>query len=389
MSGFLQGVRVLELARILAGPWAGQLLADFGADVVKVERKGAGDDTRQWGPPFVPDGHGGHLGAAYFHSCNRGKRSIEADFETAEGRALILKLAKNADVLIENFKLGGLAKYGLDYENLKVVNPRLIYCSITGFGQDGPYAPRAGYDFLIQGMAGAMSVTGDPDGPPTKAGYATADIFTGMYAVVSILAALRRRDETGEGARIDCALLDTQLAVLGNQAMNYLYSGKAPGRLGNGHPNIVPYDVFPVKDGHIIIACGNDGQYRKLCAVLGAAGLADDPRFSSNADRVSNRVALKDMLSGLTREHAKAELLAGLEAAAVPAGPINGLDEVFADPHILARGMKIDLPSGGGEPVSGLRTPVIIDGQPVHAGRASPVLGGDSDHILHDPAWID
>jgi len=262
MSGFLNGVRVLELARILAGPWAGQLLADFGADVVKVERKGAGDDTRQWGPPFVDDGAGGHLDAAYFHSCNRGKRSIEADFDSEEGRALIRRLARNADVVIENFKVGGLKKFGLDYDSLRAENPRLIYCSITGFGQDGPYAQRAGYDFLIQGMAGAMSLTGQPDGPPTKAGYATADIFTGMYAVVSILAALRRREETGEGARIDCALLDTQLAVLGNQAMNYLTSGRPPGRLGNGHPNIVPYDVFPVADGHVIIACGNDGQFQ-------------------------------------------------------------------------------------------------------------------------------
>ena len=265
MPEFLSNLRVLELARILAGPWSGQLLADFGADVVKVERKGAGDDTRQWGPPFVPDGEGGHLGAAYFHSCNRGKRSIEADFETADGQALIRRLATHADVLIENFKVGGLKKFGLDYESLKTINPRLIYCSITGFGQTGPYAPRAGYDFLIQGMAGPMSVTGSPNGQPTKAGYATADIFTGMYASFAILAALRRREATGEGAYIDCALLDTQIAVLGNQAMNYLYSGVSPGRLGNAHPNIVPYDVFPVADGHIIIACGNDGQFFKLC----------------------------------------------------------------------------------------------------------------------------
>ena len=388
MPEFLSNLRVLELARILAGPWSGQLLADFGADVVKVERKGAGDDTRQWGPPFVPDGEGGHLGAAYFHSCNRGKRSIEADFETADGQALIRRLATHADVLIENFKVGGLKKFGLDYESLKTINPRLIYCSITGFGQTGPYAPRAGYDFLIQGMAGPMSVTGSPNGQPTKAGYATADIFTGMYASFAILAALRRRDATGEGAYIDCALLDTQIAVLGNQAMNYLYSGVSPGRLGNAHPNIVPYDVFPVADGHIIIACGNDGQFFKLCDVLQADTIAKDERYQTNAGRIANRSELKTDLDALTTANEKIALLQRLEAAGVPAGPINTIAEVFDDPQVAARGMRIDLAAPDGGPrVGGLRSPVMIDGKPVHANRPSPRLGADTDDILSDIAW--
>ena len=388
MPEFLSNLRVLELARILAGPWSGQLLADFGADVVKVERKGAGDDTRQWGPPFVPDGEGGHLGAAYFHSCNRGKRSIEADFETADGQALIRRLATHADVLIENFKVGGLKKFGLDYESLKTINPRLIYCSITGFGQTGPYAPRAGYDFLIQGMAGPMSVTGAPDGQPTKAGYATADIFTGMYASFAILAALRRREASGVGAYIDCALLDTQIAVLGNQAMNYLYSGVSPGRLGNAHPNIVPYDVFPVADGHIIIACGNDGQFFKLCSVLQADAIAKDERYHTNAGRIANRSELKTDLDALTTANEKIALLQRLEAAGVPAGPINTIAEVFDDPQVAARGMLIDLAApDGGPSVGGLRNPVMIDGKPVHANRPSPRLGADTDDILSDITW--
>lgn len=389
VTQFLAGIRVLELARILAGPWAGQLLADFGADVVKVERKGAGDDTRQWGPPFVPAADGGNLGAAYFHSCNRGKRSIEADFDTAEGQALIRSLAASADVVIENFKVGGLKKFGLDYESLKAVNPKLIYCSITGFGQTGPYAPRAGYDFLIQGMAGPMSVTGAPDGPPTKAGYATADIFTGMYAGVSILAALRRRDLTGEGAHIDCALLDTQIAVLGNQAMNYLYSGQSPRKLGNSHPNIVPYDVFEVADGHIIIACGNDGQFQKLCQVLKAPEIAGHADYATNEGRVTHRIELMAALSNCTSAWAKHDILAALEAAGVPGGPINTLSEVFADPQVRERAMRIDLPApaameGG---IASVRMPVLIDGAPVVSDRPSPSLGADTQGVLSDPAW--
>lgn len=380
---------MLELARILAGPWIGQLLADLGADVIKVERKGAGDDTRSWGPPFVAAKGGGDLGAAYFHACNRGKRSIEADFEAAEDIAMIRELARAADVVVENFKVGGLVKYGLDAESLRALKPELIYCSITGFGQEGPYAPRAGYDFLIQGMAGAMDITGQPDGQPTKAGYATADIYTGMYATVAILAALRHRDAGGGGAHIDCALLDSQIAVLGNQAMNYLVGGKPPKRLGNAHPNIVPYEVFPVADGYIIIASGNDGQYRKLCEALGAHDLANHPDYATNRGRVAHRAVLVPALSAFTAQVGKAELLARLEAQGVPAGPINSLDEVFNDPQVLARGMKLDLPRPEAEAgfVPTVRTPILINGVPQVSQRPSPLLGEHNAEILADPNW--
>jgi crotonobetainyl-CoA:carnitine CoA-transferase CaiB-like acyl-CoA transferase len=390
----LEGLKILELARILAGPWIGQLLADLGADVVKVERKGAGDDTRTWGPPFVqrenrnnkanPD-----LGAAYFHACNRGKRSIEADFENPDDIAVIRDLAGAADVVVENFKLGGLVKYGLDAASLRALKPSLVYCSITGFGQTGPYAPRAGYDFLIQGMAGAMDITGQPEGQPTKAGYATADIFTGMYASVAILAAIRQRDATGVGAHIDCALLDSQIAVLGNQAMNYLVSGKPPQRLGNAHPNIVPYEVFPVADGYIIIATGNDGQYRKLCEALGAEDLATNPDYADNRGRVAHRAVLIPAISGYTSRIAKADLLVRLESLSVPAGPINGIEEVFADPHVIARGMRVDLalPEAEGGSVPSVRTPILIDGVPQFSSRPSPILGQHTAEILADPNW--
>ena len=385
----LANIRVLELARILAGPWAGQLLADLGADVVKVERAGAGDDTRQWGPPFVEGANGENLGAAYFHGCNRGKRCIEADFETPEGQSLVRRLATHADVLIENFKVGGLAKYGLDYESLRKINPRLVYCSITGFGQTGPYAPRAGYDFMIQGMAGAMSVTGEPDGVPMKSGIAIADIFTGLYAANAVQAALIRRVTTGEGAHIDCALLDTQISVLGYQAMNYFVSGNEPQRLGNGHPNIVPYDVFPVADGNIIIACGNDGQFRKLVAVLGAPEVADNPAFARSRDRVKNRAEITGVLHELTRRFGRAALLPLLDEAGVPAGPINTMGEVFADPQVIARGVKLDIPNarakGGTTP--GLRSGVMIDGVATAAARPAPGLGEHTDEVLADKAW--
>lgn len=385
----LAGLRVLELARILAGPWIGQLLADLGADVVKVERKGAGDDTRSWGPPFVTATDGGDLGAAYFHSCNRGKRSIEADFDNPEDIAMIRSLARAADVVVENFKVGGLKKYGLDAESLRAMKPGLICCSITGFGQDGPYAARAGYDFLIQGMAGAMDITGQPGGQPTKAGYATADIFTGMYATVAILSALRRRDAEGVGAHIDCALLDSQIAVLGNQAMNFLVGGKPPKRLGNAHPNIVPYEVFPVADGYIIIASGNDGQHRKLCEALGATELATNPDYATNRGRVAHRAVLVPALSGYTSRFGKADLLARLEAQGVPAGPINGLDEVFSDPQVVARGMRIDLPrpEAAAGHVPTVRTPILIDGVPQVSQRPSPILGEHNAEILADPNW--
>lgn len=389
MAGPLEGLKVLELARILAGPWAGQTLADLGADVVKVESP-EGDDTRTWGPPFVQAADGGDLSAAYFHACNRGKRSITADFTTEDGRALVRRLAASADVVIENFKVGGLAKYALDHESLKAVNPRLIYASITGFGQDGPYANRAGYDFLIQGMGGAMSITGDPNGQPTKTGFAMADIFSGLYATIGILAALRRRDEAGEGARIDCALMDSQVSVLANQALNFLVSGNAPKRLGNAHPSIVPYEVFPVADGHIIIAVGNDGQYRRLCEVLGKADLGTDADYATNPARVENRVALIARLAALTMGWARDDLLAGLETAGVPAGPINSIADVFADPQVRHRGMRLDLPSdaAAGGSIPGVRTPLMIDGVPAAHAKPSPRTGEHQAEVMADPNWV-
>src|SRR5712672_3076758 len=308
MPGPLAGVRVLELARILAGPWAGQILADLGADVIKVERKGAGDDTRGWGPPFVPAADGSHLGAAYFHGTNRGKRSIELDFETAEGQRIVKKLAARSDILIENFKVGGLKKFGLDYAGLAGECPRLIYCSVTGFGQTGPYASRAGYDLMAQGMGGFMSLTGAADGEPTRAGVPVADIFTGVYSVVGILAALTEREKTGRGTLVDAALIDSQVGVLANQALNFMVSGKVPKRIGNAHPNIVPYQVFPVADGHIIIATGNDSQYVKLCGVLGAPELAKDPSYIDNKARLANRAELVGKLTALTMKFSRQDL---------------------------------------------------------------------------------
>jgi crotonobetainyl-CoA:carnitine CoA-transferase CaiB-like acyl-CoA transferase len=387
MAQPLRNVRVLELARILAGPWCGQLLADLGADVVKVERAGVGDDTRQWGPPFVEAADGGHLGAAYFHACNRGKRCVEADFETAEGRAVVERLAAHADVVIENFKVGGLARYGLDYASLRRINPRLVYCSITGFGQTGPYAPRAGYDFLVQGMGGAMHLTGEPEGPPSKSGIAIADIFTGLYAANAIQAALLRRAETGEGAYVDCALLDAQVAVLGYQALNYFVSGAAGRRMGNGHPNLVPYDVFPVADGDVIIATANDGQFRKLCEILGAPALAD--AYPHGKDRVAGRAELTGTLHALTRRFTRAELLPKLDAAFVPAGPINTLVDVFDDPQVRARGMKISLdnPLAKAGATPGLRSAVVIDGAAAASDRPAPALGQHTREVLADPRW--
>jgi crotonobetainyl-CoA:carnitine CoA-transferase CaiB-like acyl-CoA transferase len=385
----LTGIKVLELARILAGPFAGQLLADLGADVVKIERSGLGDDTRQWGPPFVEGATGVPLGAAYYHSCNRGKRCVSADFDSVEGLALVRRLAAHADVLIENFKVGGLTKYGLDYAGLKALNPRLIYCSITGFGQDGPYARRAGYDFLVQGMGGMMAITGAADGPPTKAGVAIADIVTGLYAANGIQAALIRRTQSGEGAFIDCALLDAQVAVLGYQAINYMVSGKEPQRLGNGHPNLVPYDVFPVADGDIIIATGNDGQFRKLCQIIGEPALADAPAFASGKGRVVNRQALTQALQRATRRFRRADLLDQLEAAAVPAGPINRISDVLEDPQVRARQLVLDLdnPHAKGGRTPGLRSAILIDGVAAASRRPAPLLGEHQNEVLADPHW--
>ena len=382
----LEGLKVLELARILAGPWAAQTLADLGADVIKAERPGAGDDTRAWGPPFVRGGDGERLDAAYFHSCNRGKRSIAVDFEKPEGQAIIRRLAARSDVLIENFKTGGLAKYGLDYASLAALNPRLVYCSITGFGQTGPYAPRAGYDFIIQGMGGMMDLTGDPRGDPQKCGVAVADIFTALYGVVAIQAALARRAVTGQGAHIDMALLDTQVGVLGYQALNYLVSDKTPRRLGNAHPNIVPYQVFRVADGQIVIAAGNDRQTRDLCRILGLEALADDPRFRANADRVANRATFVAAIEEATQKLAGEALLAALERAAVPAGPINSVAAVFADPQVAARGMRVDLPAAGasGGTVPSVRAPIMLDGLAMAAPVAAPRLGEQTAAILDE-----
>ena len=386
MPGPLAHLRVLELARILAGPWAGQILADLGADVVKVERAGSGDDTRAWGPPFVAAADGGNLGAAYFHCTNRGKRSIELDFESDEGRRIVRKLVARSDVLIENFKVGGLAKFGLDYASLAPLNPRLIYCSVTGFGQTGPYAARAGYDLMAQGMGGFMSLTGAPDGEPTRAGVPIADIFTGVYSVVGILAALAEREKTGRGGHVDTALVDAQVGVLGNQALNYLVSGKVPERIGNAHPNIVPYQVFPAADGHVIIASGNDGQFGKLCDVLSEPALAQEPNYKTNAGRVTNRAALVAHISDLTRRFKRADILAKLEAVNVPAGPINDLDDVFADPQVVHRGMWLALQSDAakGGTIPGVRTPITIGGKGMASERPAPRLGEHSQEILRE-----
>ncbi|MCV2882705.1 CaiB/BaiF CoA transferase family protein [Actibacterium sp. XHP0104] len=374
----LKGVRVLELARILAGPWAGQVLADLGAQVIKVEAP-EGDDTRRWGPPFIE--REGDRAAAYFHATNRGKRSVTIDFRTPEGQEQVRALARDADVVIENFKVGGLRKYGLDYDSLREINPRLVYCSITGFGQDGPYSDRAGYDFLVQGMAGWMDLTGDPAGEPQKVGIAFADIFTGLYAVIGIQAALAARERTGRGQMVDMALLDCSVGVLANQGMNYLATEKPPRRLGNAHPNIAPYEVLPTGTDPFILAVGNDAQFGRLCGVLGLSGVADDPRFVSNATRVANRTALRDILVSALASWSRDDLLAALEKATVPAGPINSLDQVFADPQVIARGMRIDA-----DGIPGLRLPIRFSDSSLATARPSPVLG-EGDQTPAEALW--
>jgi crotonobetainyl-CoA:carnitine CoA-transferase CaiB-like acyl-CoA transferase len=367
----LAGIRVVELARVLAGPWCGQLLADLGAEVIKVERPGIGDDTRGWGPPFVTGTDGENLGAAYYHSTNRGKSGVAIDIATPEGQAEARALLAGADVVIENYKVGGLARYGLDPATLCAVFPRLVVCSITGFGQTGPYAHRAGYDFIIQAMGGAMSLTGEPDGAPQKAGIAYADIFTGMYSAVAILAALRRRDATGAGAHIDMALLDCQVGVLANQAANYLASGVSPRRMGNGHANVVPYQAFATADGQLVIAVGNDGQFRKLCMILGEPGWADEARFAGNAARLAHRGELIPLLAAKIAAWEAGPLSLALEAEGVPAGPINDLAGVFADPQVQARAMRFR-PEGAS--VDGLASPIVIDGERMVAPGGAPPL---------------
>lgn len=369
----LAGLKVVELARILAGPWAGQLLADLGADVIKVEAP-EGDDTRRWGPPFID--HSGEASAAYFHGCNRGKKSVVIDFRTADGKAALLRLLSDADIVIENFKVGGLAKYGLDYATLKATHPKLIYCSITGFGQDGPYAGRAGYDYIIQGMSGLMSVTGEPDGQPQKVGVAVTDIFTGLYASNAILAAVHQRHTTGRGQHIDLALLDVAVATTANQAMNYLATGVSPKRLGNAHPNIVPYQVFDCADGHVIIAVGNDGQFRKFCAVLGLDGVADDPRFATNPARLEHRDVVTRIIAERMVIWDKADILAACEGSGVPAGPINTFEDVFADPQVIARNLRLDL---DGAP--SVRPPMRFSEAGLALDRPAPTLGQDQDII--------
>ncbi|GGE36328.1 CoA transferase [Primorskyibacter flagellatus] len=366
MATPLGGLKVVELARILAGPWAGQTLSDLGAEVIKVESP-EGDDTRKWGPPFI-DREDDHT-AAYYHSCNRGKSCVTADFRTPEGQQIVRDLVRDADILIENFKVGGLTKYGLDYASLAAVNPRLIYCSITGFGQTGPYAHRAGYDYIIQGMSGLMSLTGEPDGEPLRAGVAITDLFTGVYSATAILAALHQRATTGRGQHIDMALLDTAVSVTANQAMNYLSTGTPPVRTGNWHPNLTPYQVFEVADGHIIIATGNDAQYRRLCDVLGLPEMKDDPDYLINSDRVANRPEMIRRLSEACLRFTKAALLEQCEAQGIPAGPINDMAEVFEDPQVVARNMRID-PEG----VPGVRAPFRFSDAELKLEKASPKL---------------
>jgi crotonobetainyl-CoA:carnitine CoA-transferase CaiB-like acyl-CoA transferase len=367
----LHGIKVVELARILAGPWAGQVLADLGAEVIKVESP-EGDDTRGWGPPFIERADGSK-DAAYFHATNRGKESMVADFRDPADLARVKDLIARADVVIENFKLGGLARFGLDYESLKASNPGLVYCSITGFGQDGPYAPRAGYDFIVQGMGGIMDLTGDPAGAPQKIGVAYADILTGLYAVIGIQAALHMRARTGCGQMVDMALLDVMVGTLANQAMNYLASGTSPTRLGNAHPNIVPYEAFPCADGWAIIAVGNDSQFQRLADLL---DLNPEPGWATNAGRVADRVAVSERVSSRTQDWERDALLAALEGEGIPAGPINTVEQALNDPQVQARGMVIDLQEdNGAEGIRGLRTPIRFSDAELALGKASPVLG--------------
>lgn len=386
-TGPLAGVRVLDLSRVLAGPWATQMLADLGAEVIKIERPGAGDDTRAWGPPFTTRTDGTPGDAAYFLCANRGKKSVTLDIAQPEGAEIARRLAETCDVVVENFKTGGLKKYGLDFASLSAINPRLVYCSITGFGQDGPYASRAGYDYMIQAMGGLMSVTGQPDGSPgaepMKVGVAVADLFTGMYASNAILAALLHARATGEGQHIDLALFDVQAAMLANQATNWFVSGVAPGRMGNAHPNLAPYQPFACSDGMVVIAVGNDGQFRALCGALGAADLAMDTRFLTNALRIAFRSEMTENLTALTAGFAMHELMAALEAAGVPCGPVNTVDQVFAEPQAVARGLVVEQTRADLDaPVRTVASPMRLSRTPVSPGSPPPGLGQDTVGVL-------
>jgi formyl-CoA transferase len=391
-------IRVLDLTRVLAGPWCAQNLADLGADVIKIERPGAGDDTRSWGPPYLRDAEGRNTTeAAYYLAANRGKRSVTLDIASAEGQAIVRELVRQSDVVLENYKVGQLKKYGLDYESLKREKPDLVYCSITGFGQDGPYAQRAGYDFIIQGMGGFMSITGEQDGQPgggpQKAGVAIADLMTGMYATVAVMAALTYRDRTGEGQYIDMALLDVQVAMLANMNSNYLTSEQPPKRWGNAHQNIVPYQTFATSDGHIIVAVGNDGQYQKFVAAGGRPDLGADPRFATNPLRVQHRGILVPLIAEMVKTRTKQQWIALLEAAGVPCGPINNLDEVFDNPQVAARGLRVDLPHPTGGDVKLVGSPIKMSATPPQYDRPPPLLGQHTEEVLrdvlgHDPERI-
>ncbi|KVN92933.1 CoA-transferase [Burkholderia ubonensis] len=387
--GALSHIRVLDLTRVLAGPWCAQTLADFGADVIKVERPGAGDDTRHWGPPYLKDANGADTAeAAYYLAANRNKRSVTIDIATPEGQQIVRELAAQSDVVLENYKVGQLKKYGLDYASLRAVKPDLVYCSVTGFGQTGPYAHRAGYDFIIQGIGGFMSITGErdgePGGGPQKAGVAISDLATGLYSTIAVLAALAHRDRTGEGQYIDMALLDVQVALLANMNTNFLASGKPPVRWGNAHPNIVPYQTFQTRDGWIIVAVGNDGQFRKFVEAGGRAELADDERFATNPARVRHRETLVPILADMVRTLDKDTWIAALEAAGVPCGPINDLEEVFDDEQVVARGMQVELPHPCGANVKLVRNPIRMSATPPDARSAPPLLGAHTDAVLRE-----
>ncbi|AUL48270.1 CoA-transferase [Bordetella trematum] len=385
----LQGIRVLDLSRILAGPWCTQNLADLGADVIKIERPDTGDDTRAWGPPYIKDGAGRDSAeSAYYSSANRNKRSVRADIASPQGAALIRELAQDSDILVENFKVGGLQKYGLDYDSLSTLNPRLIYCSVTGFGQDGPYARRPGYDFMIQGMGGLMSITGErdelPGGGPQKAGVAVTDIITGMYATVAVLAALQERHRSGLGQHLDIALLDSHVAMLANQNANYFNSGQAPRRAGNAHQNVVPYQVFAAADGHLIVATGNESQYRAYCHAIGAPGLAEDPRFVTNHLRVTHRDTLVALLADIMRQRTRDDWISRLEAAGVPCGPINDIAQAFAHPQAQARQLRRSLPHPLGGMADVTASPLRFSASPVVYRAAPPLLGQHTEEVLRD-----
>ncbi len=392
--GALSHIRVLDLTRVLAGPWCAQTLADFGADVIKVERPGAGDDTRHWGPPYLKDADGADTAeAAYYLAANRNKRSVTIDIATPEGQQIVRELAAQSDVVLENYKVGQLRKYGLDYEALRAVKPDLVYCSVTGFGQTGPYAHRAGYDFIVQGIGGFMSITGErdgePGGGPQKAGVAIADLATGLYSTIAVLAALAHRDRTGEGQYIDMALLDVQVALLANMNTNFLASGKPPVRWGNAHPNIVPYQTFQTRDGWIIVAVGNDGQFRKFVEAGGRPELADDERFATNPSRVRHRDTLVPILAEMVKARGKADWIGALEAAGVPCGPINDLDEVFDNEQVVARGMQVSLPHPCGADVKLVRNPIRMSATPPDARTAPPLLGAQTEDVLRDMLGYD